>query len=311
MADKSPAPIVASLTEPQNVQGMIWMVLAGAVFSLTFTVIRILGDSLSVFELVFLRNLFGFLVFIPFLMRAGTENLRPVKPLLLSARAVAQVAALSTWYFGLLVTPLAAATALGLVEPIFMALLAVWVLKEKSSPARWLAVIAGFAGSLIIIRPGFTDISLGGLSVILSALFWAIFVLLGKMLTRHSSALVVTAYPTALVVPIALIPALFDWQWPTPPQWGLLVLAGGLSSFANWCLARAFQVGEVTAVSPIAFTRLIFSALLGFFIFAEVPELWVWVGGALIVAAGTYLARIEARDAALRKEARQAVNGET
>ena len=283
------------LTSSENIKGMLWMLLAGAIFSTVFSLIRYLGDSLHVFELVFLRNLFGFIALVPFLLRADYSNLTPKRPGLMVGRAVFQVAALSTWYYGLLLTPLATATALGLIEPIVMSLMAVWLLKELSDPARWLAMLLGFAGSLIIIRPGFTDMSLGSISVIVSAFFWAAFALSGKILSRENSALVVTAYPTALVVPMALVPALFFWTWPTVEQWVIIILAGALSSFANVCLVKAFQFGDVTAISPMTFARLIFSAILGFVVFNEVPEIWVWVGGLAIVAAGTHLARIEAR----------------
>ena len=279
----------------QNLLGMAWMMLGGAVFSVNFGIIRFLSADYSVFEIVFFRNLFGFIVFIPFLWRAGRAALRPKRPVLLTGRALLQVVGLSLWYYGLISIPLADATALGLLEPIFAAALAVFFFKEKSSMGRWCVVALGLIGSLIIVRPGLEEVSLGTLCVVLSSVIWAIFVLQGKVLTRTDSTLVVVAYPTLVVVPLALIPALFFWQTPTLIDIGWFIVAGTLSSLANFSLTKAYQIGDITAVAPIGFTRLIFSAIVGYVAFSEVPVIWVWVGGALIVAAGTYLAHMESK----------------
>ncbi|MBT3991162.1 MAG: DMT family transporter [Rhodospirillaceae bacterium] len=282
----------------QNLLGMAWMMLGGAVFSVNFSVIRILSADFHVFEIVFFRNIFGFIVLIPFLMRAGRVELWPKRPVLLTGRAVMQVTGLSLWYFGLTAIPLADATALGLLEPIFAALFAIFFFKEKNSLGRWLVVVLGLVGSLIIVRPGLEEVSLGAVSVVVSAVIWAVYVLNGKVLTRTDSALVVVAYPTALVVPLALIPALFFWQTPSLIDYAWFILAGTLSSIANYALTKAYQVGDVTAVAPIGFTRLIFSAMVGYLVFAEIPVVWVWLGGGLIVVAGTILAHMESKDRA-------------
>ena len=257
-----------------------------------------MSADFHVFEIVFFRNIFGFIVLIPFLMRAGRVELWPKRPVLLTGRAVMQVTGLSLWYFGLTAIPLADATALGLLEPIFAALFAIFFFKEKNSLGRWLVVVLGLVGSLIIVRPGLEEVSLGAVSVVVSAVIWAVYVLNGKVLTRTDSALVVVAYPTALVVPLALIPALFFWQTPSLIDYAWFILAGTLSSIANYALTKAYQVGDVTAVAPIGFTRLIFSAMVGYLVFAEIPVVWVWLGGGLIVVAGTILAHMESKDRA-------------
>ena len=271
------------------------MMLGSALFSINFAVIRHLGQDLHPFEIVFFRNLFGLLVFIPWLIRAEITSLKPNRPMLLGGRACIQVVAQAFWYASLMLIPLADATALGLVEPIIAAFLAILILREKSTFGRWAVVFIGFIGSLIIVRPGFQDVSIGALYAALSSVTWAGFALLSKVLTKTDSTLVVVAYPTALVVPLALIPALFVWEVPSLANYGWLIVTGSLASTANFALTKAFKMGDITAVSPIGFTRLLFSAAVGFIVFAEVPAAWVWVGGALIVGAGTYLARLEAQ----------------
>ena len=283
------------LVKSDNIKGMVWMLVAGVLFSINFSVIRTLGQDLNVFEIVFFRNLFGFVVFIPWLIRASKDELTPTRPWLVASRGLLQALALSAWYSALMVVPLAQATSLSMLEPIFTSLLAILILREKSSAARWIIVAVGFAGSMIIIRPGFEAVRLESLLVLFSTSMWGIYVIAGKILTRTDSVAVVVAYPTLMVVPLAFIPALFFWQWPSLEQWGLFVVTGILSSSANFAITKSYQIGDITAMAPIGFSRLIFAAIVGFVVFSEVPEIWVWIGGGVIVAAGTMLARIEVK----------------
>jgi drug/metabolite transporter (DMT)-like permease len=280
---------------PANIQGMAWIALASAVFAINFTLIRKLGAEINAFELVFFRNLFGFIFLIPFLLRAGRGGRMPSRPGLMGLRGLMQAFALLFWYWALIVTPFAMAVSLSLLEPIFASIIAIVVLREISSLGRWGVVIVALLGSLIIIRPGFQQVSLGALAALASALFWGVFLIVGKVQTRVDSVVSVVAYPTLLVVPLALIPAAFFWQWPSPEQYFWLFMTGVLSSAAGLMFAKAYQVGDVTAVAPMSFTRLIFAAIVGYLFFSEIPEIWVWAGGALIIAAGIYLGRIEAK----------------
>ena len=233
------------LAKPDNIKGMVWMLIAGAIFSVNFSIIRTLGQDLNVFEIVFFRNLFGFAVFIPWLVRAGKAELIPSRPLLVGLRGVLQVLALSAWYTALMSVPLATATSLSMLEPIFTSLMAIIVLREKSSAIRWVAVGLGFIGSLVIIRPGFEEVKIESLLVVCSTFIWGIYVVAGKILTRTDSIVVVVAYPTLLVAPLALIPALFFWQWPTLSQWGWLVVTGILSSSATYAITKSSDIIQI------------------------------------------------------------------
>ena len=130
-----------------NIQGMVWILLASAVFAINFTLIRKLGAEIHAFELVFFRNLFGFLFLIPFLVRSGRQGLVPARPGLMALRGLMQTFALLFWYWALIVTPFAMAVSLSLLEPIFASIIAILVLREKSSPARWAVVIVGSSGA--------------------------------------------------------------------------------------------------------------------------------------------------------------------
>jgi drug/metabolite transporter (DMT)-like permease len=274
---------------------MLWMVLSGAVFAANYAIIRYLALDFHVFQLVFFRNLFGLLVLTPFLWRSRHKISMPKRPGIIMMRGFLQTGSSSLWFYGVTVIPLVTATSLMLVEPIIGSILAIFLLKEPNNSKRWLSVFIGFIGALIIVRPGLIEFSLGVSFILTAAFMWSGFLLLGKVQGRDDPTVVVIAYSSALTVLLSLIPALFFWVTPTLNQFLLLVILGSVATFAYFCITSAYEAGDITIVSPLTFMRTIFAAIVGYFIFSEIPEVWVWIGGAIIVAAATYLARNEFR----------------
>ena len=129
------------------------------------------------------------------------------------------------------------------------------------------------AGALVILRPGFEVVSFGMLVVLFSNLAWAGALHVIKMLARTETAVTTSMYAALLMVPMTLAPALFVWEWPNPDQLLWLVVIGICGSFAQLCLAQAFRDADATLVLPMDFTKLIWASLIGFFFFAEVPDL--------------------------------------
>ena len=298
--------MVNAVLRVENVRGMIWMIASGALFALNFSIIRHLGDDLHAFEIVFFRNLFGLLVLIPMLWRLERRQLIPKRPMMILSRGILQVVALFAWYTALIAIPIATATAIGMVEPILTSLVAVILLREKAGMQRWLAGLAGLAGTLILIRPGFQTFQAELLLPLVAATCWAFYLLAGKVATRVDSPTIVVAYPVAIVVPLALIPTIMVWETPTLAHWGWFIVSGALTSAATYAITKAYQVGDATAVSPLAFMRLVFAALFAFAFFDQIPEIWTWIGGGVVVIAATYLARYEARIAMASGEAKKA-----
>jgi drug/metabolite transporter (DMT)-like permease len=272
---------------------MLWMTLSGAVFAANYGIIRVLALDFHVFELVFFRNLFGLLVLTPFLWRSRHEIEKPKRPSIIVLRGFLQAGSSSLWFYGVTVIPLATATSLMLIEPIIGSVLAIFLLKEPNDPKRWLSVFLGLIGALVIIRPGMVELSLGVGFILTAAVMWSGFLLLGKVQSRNDPIVVVIAYSSALTVLLSLVPALFFWVTPTIEQLFLLIILGTVATAAYFCITNAYKAGDVTVVSPFNFMRTIFSAIVGFFVFSEVPEACVWFGAAIIVAAATYLARVE------------------
>jgi len=279
---------------------MLWMTLSGAVFAANYAIIRFLSVDFHVFELVFFRNLFGLLVLAPFLWRSRHEIRIPKRPGIIVMRGFLQAGSSSLWFYGVTVIPLVTATSLMLIEPIIGSILAIFFLKEPNDPKRWLSVFVGFIGAMIIVRPGFIEFSIGVGFILTAAFMWSGFLLLGKVQSRDDPTVVVIAYSSALTVLLSLVPALFYWVTPTLEQLILLLILGSIATFAYFCITNAYKTGDVTIVSPLTFMRTIFAAVVGYFIFSEIPEIWIWIGAAIIVVAATYLARIEFKNDRIR-----------
>ena len=283
------------LLHANNVRGMLWMTLSGAVFAANYSVIRLLSLDFHVFELVFFRNLFGLLVLSPFLWRLRSEIGKPKSLNLVFYRGILQTGSSSLWFYGVTVIPLVTATSLMLIEPIIGSILAILFLKERNDPRRWICVIVAMIGALIIIRPGVMEISTGVTFIPIAAVMWPSFLLLGKVQSRDENIIIVIAYSSALTVVLSFIPALFFWVTPTLEQFLMLIVLGSIATFAYFCITSAYKAGDVTAVSPFTFMRTIFAASLGYLIFDEIPEVWVWFGAIIIVLAASYLAHVEMR----------------
>jgi drug/metabolite transporter (DMT)-like permease len=148
---------------------------------------------------------------------------------------------------------------------------------------------------MIILRPGFQEISLGLVLVMGSSAIWGGAMLIIKSLARTDSSVSIAAYMAILMTPMSLIPALFFWQMPTLEEYVGLFVIGAFGSIGHVMLAQAFKEAEASAILPLDFTRLIWAAAVGYFLFGEVPGLWTWLGGGLIFSAATYVAYRESR----------------
>tara|TARA_Y100000746_G_scaffold224797_1_gene227748 strand:+ start:316 stop:1164 length:849 start_codon:yes stop_codon:yes gene_type:complete len=275
---------------------MMWMTLSGAVFATNYAIIRFLSEDFHVFQLVFFRNLFGLLILMPFLWSFRHQITMPKRPGIIILRGFLQASSSSLWFYGITVIPLVTATSLMLIEPIIGSILAIFFLGEQNNLKRWVSVFIGFIGALIIVRPGMMDLSIGVGFILTAAFLWSGFLLLGKIQSRDDSTVVVIAYSSALTALLSLIPALYYWVTPTLEQLILLLILGSVATFAYFCITSAYKAGDITIVSPFTFMRTIFAAVVGYYIFSEIVEVWVWIGAAIIVAAATFLARSELKN---------------
>jgi drug/metabolite transporter (DMT)-like permease len=271
------------------------MLLGAAAFAAMTVIVRIAADTLHPLEIVFFRNLFGLAAMVPWFARAGLGGLKTERLGLYSLRTVFGLIAMTLWFWGVTVLPLGDAVALSFTAPLFGALAAVIVLGEMMGIRRAAALVFGFIGALIIIRPGFSGIGAEALLVVCSSLFVAASLTTVKVLSRSENTIAIVTWMVLLLTPLSLIPALFVWRWPDGETFLWLALMGGLATIGQLALTRAYAVTEVTVVLPFDYARLPFAAAIAYFVFAEVPEPWTWAGAAVIALATVYIAQREAR----------------
>jgi drug/metabolite transporter (DMT)-like permease len=237
------------------------MVLSTLGFSTMHVLIRHLSDALPPIQIAFFRNFFGLVVFLPWFLRYGLAPLRTKQ----------------------------------------LKLHALLVLGEVFRLRRWTASLCGFLGTLVILRPGFEAVDLGSLLTLFSALLWGCTLIVIKVLARTDSAITITSYMNILLTLLSLVPALLVWRTPAGAQWFWLLAIGVLGTLAQVAITQSLKEADTGVVMPFDFFKLIWVAIMGYLFFAEVPGLFVWLGGAIVFASATYIAIRESRLARERR----------
>lgn len=293
--DPGASPPLRSLRGGAVARGVFFMMVAALGSAAMNALIRLVGTEIHPFEIAFFRNLFGFLVLVPVVLRAGLASLATRVPHLHAIRGVLNAVAMLLWFYGVTLTPLATVAALSFLAPLFATLLAALVLRERVGPRRLAAVLIGFGGALLVLRPGLQPPHLGEILVTLSSLAWAGALIDIKVLARSEPSVRITVYAALFLMPITLAFALPVWVWPDARALALLFLIGAIGSLGQVAVAQAFREAEATQVLPADFTKLVWAVLLGWVLFAERPDLFALIGGTIIFGAVLYVAWRESR----------------
>lgn len=203
--------------------------------------------------------------------------------------------------------PLAAATAIFEVAPLIITIAAYFVLGEHVGPRRVVAVLLGLSGALIIIRPGTDAFTPVAILPMFAAACYAGYAISSRVLGASEDQWTNFIYTVLIGTILITIMVPFVWQSPTPLDWFLFCLIGFLGMIAHLLLLRAFLLGEASFVAPFAYVSMAFSAIWGFVFFAEVPDIYVFVGASIIIGAGLFIWYIESRDARKKTALEQSV----
>ncbi len=272
-----------------------YMLAAMACFAAMSGFIRLSTAELDPLQVVFFRNFLALLMMLPWLARSGLGALKTKRIGLYGLRAAINILGMAAGFTAITLIPRAEVTALSFTAPLFATLGAALVLGEVVRARRITALVVGFVGVLVVLRPGVDSISLGAMLAIVNALSIALTALILKPLTRTEQPAAIVTYMALLHSPLALVPALFVWQWPSGEAWLWLVLLAAAGTLGHLCFTRAFARAEVTQIMPLEFVRLPLVAVFAFVVFAEVPTLWTWLGGGVIFASTAYITHREAR----------------
>ena len=278
-----------------NHRGALWMIGASLGFTINSAFVKTLSaEGLDTIQIAFARALFSSLALAPFFYRAGLGALRSKVPALHATRAISGSLAMVCGFYAVGQLPLAEFTALTFTQPLFVVLMAVLILKEQVRWRRWLATAVGFLGVLIMVRPGAAAFDPAAMVALASVLGIALAVSLVKKLPPNESHVAMLAYFCIASIVMTVGPAIYAWQDPTLFQWALLAAVGVLGIASQAMIIRAYRNGEASFVAPFDYLKLILAGLIGFLVFAEVPDYWTAVGALVIVGSTFYIARREA-----------------
>ncbi len=280
--------------KPQ-MRATILMIVALFMFACMSVFIRLSTNSLPVVEVVFFRNALAVMLLMPLIMHTGWSSLRMNKPNLFFLRALINVGGMFAGFTALTLIPLAQVTALSFTGPLFVTIGAVLFLGEVIRARRIAGIVVGFFGTLIILQPGFTEISFGAMLALASTLSIAMASLIVKKLTATETPEAIVTWMVVMQSPLALIPAISVWQWPTLEAWVYLWAMALTATIAHLCFTRAFRLVDITALQPLEFIKLPFTVFLAWIVFAEWPGLWTWVGGTVIFASTVYITQRETK----------------
>jgi drug/metabolite transporter (DMT)-like permease len=286
---------------PGPVRAGFWISVTGVTFTGMMTVARTLAPDLHVFMIVFFRAVFGLCFLSPIVFRQRGSVLRTTKLKIFAFRGVTAYLSLVGYFFAASLIPLADIAAIGFTRPVFACIAAILILGEIARTRRWAAIFIGLIGALIVVRPGFAEINPGILWAFGAVAMTVFNTIMIKYLSYTEHPDTIAIYQGLLMAPIALVVALFVWTTPTFEQFLWLALMGAFGAATQRTLSRAYAAADATVVIALDFLRLPIAAVFGLIVFNEWPIIWVWVGGAVIVASSILLTQREVADKEVNK----------
>ena len=282
------------LSDP--IAAVIWVTIAMALFAgLAGFARAAMNAGLHPFVVVFLRNVFAVAMLLPLLAWRGRSLLRSAQIGLYGWRVAISLFSMLAWFYALSLIPVGEVTAIGFLAPLFGTLGAILLLSEKVRMRRWGALIVGFAGAMIILRPGGSPLGLGQICAVLSAMATGVTAVLIKQLTSRDDPDKIVFLSNIMLTPLSLVPALFVWRWPTLDALVPLLGMGVCAVLGHIALVRGYAATDASLAQTFEFSRLPFTVAIAYLAFGETIDIWTWIGALFIFASAVYITRREAR----------------
>ena len=288
---------------PPNVQGALWLVTGGFIFTSTSAMIRLLSTQIESVQTAFFRAAISVILLLP-LMVAG--RVKPWHSKRLAGhfwRTFMGTASMVLGFYAVSMLPLADATAIAFSQPLFSVVVAALIAGEKVRWRRWTATVVGFAGVLVMARPGAGSLQIGALVALANAATVALSILLVKRLSDSETPLMILTQFAIFSTLLLALPAIWVWRWPDFWGWVLAIGIALSATVGQYFWVQAFKSGEMSAVAPFEYLRLPFAVFMGWLVFGQMPEIWTYVGAAIVIASALYIAQREAQLAKQRRRA--------
>ncbi len=274
-------------------RGILWMLATGFCFLAVTVSVRYIGPRIPAAEAAFIRYLAGTLMLLPIFLRLYRGSLKIHSHGLFIARGLAHGVGVILWFFAMARIPIAEVTALGYLSPVIVTIGAAIFLGETLHFRRLAAVVIGFLGVMIILRPGFDTISIGQLAQLATAPLFAASFLLAKKLTAREDVTVIVAVLSLICTLTLLPPALLNWVQPTLHEVAMLTLTAVFATLGHYTMTRAFSLAPLAVLQPIGFLQLVWATLCGIVLFGEPIDVYVVLGGTVLILSTTYIAHRE------------------
>ncbi len=278
-----------------NLKGAMWILVAATCAAGMSLSIRGIGGGIPLMEIVFVRCVIGLGLVIVFSWSRGSINLKTHEWKLVMLRSLLSVGALSLGFYSITILPLTTATVLFFTAPLFVTVLAVPFFGETVGWRRGLATLAGFAGAVIVLRPGIDAFDPNLLFPIASSLTFAAVLLLGKRISR-TETIATMMFFAMVVTTLASLPfAVAAWKTPDTWEWTMLVALSLFGTLRGFSDTKGYATGEASVMAPFQYSRIVIVAVAAYFLFAEVPDAFTLTGAAIIVCSSLYIAQREAK----------------
>ena len=288
---------------PPNMQGALWLVSGGFIFTSNSAMIRLLSTEIESVQTAFFRAFFSVLLLAPMML---TGRVKPWQSQRIQGhfwRTAMGTTSMVLGFYAVSMLPLADATALAFSQPLFSVVLAALVLREKVRWRRWSATIVGFIGVLVMVRPGSGSLQPGAAVALLNALASATSIRLVRRLSDSEKPLMILTQFALFSTLLLAGPAIWFWKWPSAWGWTLAIGVSISATIGQYFWVQAFAVGEMSAVAPFDYLRLPFAVFVGWMIWSEMPVIWTYVGAAIVIASALYIAYRESQIVRQRRAA--------
>jgi len=269
--------------------GIAWMLLTMLLFVSMDACAKYLSQNIPVMEVVWGRYFFHLLV-LGILLAPRLKSLMVTSHIWLQLlRSLLLLLTTTSFFIGLSYIPMADASAIMLASPIVVTALSMPILKEKVGPRRWVSVVIGCIGALIIIRPGTGIMQPAALFPLAAALLYGVFQISTRFLSHSEPVLTNLLYSALIGTVVTTLIVPFFWQTPTPYQLLIMIGTGVLGGVGHFALIKSLTIAPAAAVAPFTYSNLIWATLFGFFIFGDLPDQWTVIGASTIIASGLYI----------------------
>lgn len=277
------------------IRGVLIAIVSMVLFSSAHSAVRALSDTMTAHQIVFWRMAVSMAMLMPFYAWKGFHHLQSRRISMHAQRAVLNFIGMLLWFYAIGVVPLGKAVAIHFTLPLFVLLLAALVLGEKVGPRRIGATIVGFCGMLVILRPGLADVGLPETMILGSAALYGATVIYLKKMVATETPLALTFYTNGFIFLFSIPAAVYYWVQPTLSDIAPILVIGILGTAAPFLFTTALRSADASVIASIDFLRLPFTAGLAYALFGEVPEIWVWIGGAIIFFSTYYITMRESQ----------------